>query len=409
MGKIQALIKKEGKRQEETLTLIPSENYTYPEVREAVGSVLMQKYSEGQPGKRYYQGNRYIDQIESLAKQYALEAFDLPPNKYCANVQAHSGSEANLAVYNALLEPGDKILSMSLPDGGHLSHGWHTKDKNITLVSKIYDVNFYSVDPQAEIFDYASIKKIAQKTKPKLIVSGGTAYPREIDHKKLSEIAKSVGAYYLADIAHEAGLVAAKVNQSPFKYADVVTMTTHKTLRGPRGAIIISKIEFEKAVDSSVFPGLQGGPHNHTIAGIAIALEKTKTKAFQSYAKQTVKNAQALSTELQKLDLKIVSNGTDKHLLLVDLRTENKTGQEVALALEKVGIVANKNTIPGDTSAFNPNGVRLGTPAITARGMKEPEMKKLASFIAEIIQNPNAKHIKIKQEVKTLCKKFPIK
>lgn len=433
--KILELIKQEEKRQEETLMMIPSENITYPEVFEAVGSVLMQKYAEGQPGKRYYQGNSVIDEIESLAKSRALEAFGLQTTEWSANVQAHSGAEANLAVYNALLNPGDKIMSMYLPDGGHLSHGWQIEGKKVTLVSKIFDINFYKVEEKTRLFDYDKIEKQAKLVQPKLIISGGTAYPRAIDHKRLAKIAKSVGAYYLADIAHEAGLVAGGAFPSPFPYADVVTMTTHKTLRGPRGAIIISKREISDLIDSSVFPGLQGGPHLHTIAGIAIALEKTKSAEFKKYAKLVIKNAQALSKWLINYGFDVVSEGTDKHLVLLDMRSKGTNGWVIGNALEITGIIANRNSVPFDTSLpFYPSGLRLGTPAITVRGMKEAEMKMIANWINQVVEEvkdykipsdkdarakflkayqeqvaKNEKLISIGKEVKELCKKYPIK
>ncbi len=435
MKKIFDLIKQEEKRQRETLMLIPSENYTYPEVRQAVGSVLMHKYAEGQPGKRYYQGQKFVDQIETLCEERALEAFGLSDQKWQANVQPYSGTPANLAVYNALLEPGDRILAMYLPDGGHLSHGWEYGGKKITFVSKIFEVEFYHVDPKTNVFDYDQIAKQAKKFKSKMIISGGTAYPREIQHQKMATIAKSVGAYYLADVAHEAGLIAAGVNQSPFPWADVVTMTTHKTLRGPRGAIIISRKELAKAIDQSIFPGMQGGPHLHTIAGMAIALEKAKTKEFKKYGQQVIKNAQRLAERLQSAGLEIVSGGTDKHLILIDLRSKKTNGWFVAWGLEKAGIVTNRNTVPNDTgSPYYPSGLRLGTPAVTARGMKEKEMDQIVKWIVTVIEHlgprgmpkqpeERQKILKqfkqeigkdevltdINQEVKKLCKRFPIK
>ncbi len=442
MNKILQLIKQEEKRQQETLMMIPSENYTYPEVRKAVGSVLMHKYSEGQARKRYYQGNEIIDEIELLCKINALELFHLTPDKWGVNVQALSGTPANLAIMNALLEPGDSILSLYLYDGGHLSHGWSYKDKNITLSSKIYNINFYYVDPKTGKFDYDKILETAKKVKPKLIISGGTAYPQEVDHKKMGEIAQKVGAYYLADVSHEAGLIAGGANSSPFEYADVVMMTTHKTLRGPRGALIFSRIELSRSdklslsplIDSSVFPGIQGGPHNEIIAGIAIAVEYAKSQEFKNYASQIIKNAKALALKLQDLDFTLVSGGTEKHLLLIDLRPMEINGWFVAWALEYAGIIVNRNTIPNDpASPYYPSGLRLGTPALTARGMKEKEMEKIAIWIADVVNHlekielpedkekrsaalkefkgklRNDKFIKeINNEVKKLCREFPV-
>lgn len=434
MNIISELIKKEAIRQRDTLMMIPSENYTYPEVRAAVGSVLMHKYAEGQPNKRYYQGNSIVDEIELICEGNALKAFNLSDKDWAVNVQSHSGCEANLAVYNAVLTPGDRIMSMYLPDGGHLSHGWQMPDRKITLVSKIFNIEFYKVDSETQVFDYDQIEKQTSKFKPKLIISGGTAYPREIDHERMSQIAQKVGAYYMADIAHEAGLVAGGANRSPFPYADFVTMTTHKTLRGPRGAIIICRKELEEKVDFSVFPGLQGGPHMHTIAGIAIALEKTRTPEFKKYAIQTVKNAKLLASLLVEGGLDVVSGGTDKHLVLVDLRNIGASGWTVAWALEIAGIIANRNTVPFETSSpFYPSGLRLGTPAVTTRGMKEAEMDKIAGWILKVVDHvkdrkiPNGKEERlsfikafrqevekdkffkeIASEVTALCKRFPI-
>ncbi len=434
MNKVEELIKKEEIRQAETLTMIPSENYTYPEVRSAVGSVLMHKYAEGQPGKRYYQGNRVIDEIEKYCEELALKAFKLSPDKWSANVQPHSGCPANLAVYNSVLALGDSILSMSLPDGGHLSHGWHTQENKVTFVSKIWNVKFYSVDTKTRILNYDNIKKQAKIYKPKMLVSGGTAYPSEIDHKKMSEIAKSAGAYYLADIAHEAGLIIGGANKSPFPYADFVTFTTHKTLRGPRGAVIICKKDYSGLVDSSLFPGLQGGPHEHSIAGIAIALEKSQTPAFKNYAHQVVINAKLLAKNLLNSGLDVVSGGTQKHLVLIDLRNVFLSGRVVAYALEVAGIVANANTVPLESSSpFYPSGLRLGTPAITARGMKGKEIETISEWIIKVIEyvkpyklpkniasrstfmggfkekmDKDVLLLGIAEEVKSLCKKFPV-
>lgn len=432
--KIFELIKKEEKRQSETLMLIPSENYTSKAVREAVGSVLMHKYAEGQPGKRYYQGNSVADEVEVFCEKQALKAFGLKETEWGVNVQPHSGCPANLAVYNALLEPGDKILAMFLPDGGHLSHGWHLPGKKVTLVSKIWQVEFYHVDPKTKVFDYNQIEEQAKKFKPRIIISGGTAYPREIDHKAMAKIAKSAGAYYLADVSHEAGLIAGGANSSPFPYAQVVTMTTHKTLRGPRGALIFSRKELTDKIDEAVFPGLQGGPHLHSIAGIAIALRFAQGKPFKKYAQQVVKNAQRLAENLGKKGFAVVSGGTDKHLVLLDLRNNGISGWFVAWALEKAGIIVNRNTVPYDTgSSYFPSGLRLGSPAVTTRGMKETQMDQIANWISQVVthlglrvipenKEERAKYLakfrqeieadpflkKIKNEVKELCRRFPV-
>lgn len=411
MDLIFKIIAKEKKRQREQLEMIPSENYASAAVMKAVGSCLMNKYAEGYPHKRYYQGNYNMDQIEDLCRERILKAFKLDPGKWGINVQPHSGCEANLAVYNGLLQPGDKIMSMYLPDGGHLSHGWQMPGKKITLVSKIFKVEFYHVDRKTLVFDYDQIERQALKFKPKLIISGGTAYPREIKHQRLAQIAKKAGAYYLADIAHEAGLIAAGANQSPLPYADVVTFTTHKTFRGPRGAVIIGRIELIDKINFSVFPGLQGGPHLHSIAGMAVAAAEMMTPAYKKYAFQVVKNAKVLSEELKKGGLKVVSGGTDKHLVLVDLRPQNLSGAPVALALEQAGIIANKNTVPYDTAPpFYPSGLRLGTPALTTRGMKEKEMRKIAQWILAVINKTDGKTglAKIRREVKAFSCKFPV-
>ncbi len=384
MDKIFDLIKKEEKQQKELVYLIPSENFISDNVKAALGSCLSNKYAEGYVGKRYYQGNKIIDEIENLCQERALKTFGLDENIWGVNVQPHSGCEANLAVYNALLEPGDKIMSMYLPDGGHLSHGWQTEKRKITLVSKIYEVEFYKVNFKTQVFDYDEIKRQAQKFKPKLIISGGTAYPREIDYEKMEQIAKEVGAYYLADVSHEAGLIAAGVLNGPFKFADVVTMTTHKTLRGPRGAMIFAKEDLVDSINKSVFPGLQGGPHIHTIAALAVALGESQTKEFKKYARQVVKNAQVLAKVLIDEGLKIISGGTDKHLVLIDVGLGN--GKRVAEKLEDNGIIVNANTIPFEQSSpFKPSGIRIGTPAMTTRGWKEDDFEKIGKKISELI------------------------
>lgn len=405
---IDELVEKEKKRQKETLMMIPSENYTYPEVRKVVGSVLMHKYAEGSSGKRYYQGNEFIDKVETLAQKHVLEVFELNDKEWHVNVQPHSGCEANLIVYNTLLNVGDKIMSMFLPDGGHLSHGWHTEKENLTLVSKIYKVSFYHVEKDTQVFDYDKIENEVSKIRPKLMITGGTAYPRDIDYEKVGKIAKKVGAFYLADISHEAGLVAGKALTSPFPFADVVTFTTHKTLRGPRGAVAICKKDLAEKIDRSVIPGVQGGPHIHSIAGIAITMQKAKSKEFKKYARQTIKNAKELAENLSESGIDVVSGGTDKHLVLIDLRNKKINGWFAAWALEKAGIIVNRNTVPNDTSgAFYPSGLRLGTPALTVRGMKEKEMEEISDLVSQVLDHLGEREIPSdKKERREVLKKF---
>lgn len=389
------LIKKEEARQESDIEMIPSENFVSNAVKEAVGSVLMNKYSEGQPFKRYYQGNQFIDQIESLVEERALQAFGLTVDDWHVNVQPATGSIANFAVYAALINPGDKMLGMSLYDGGHLTHGWKLPDtgKPISFTARIYDTYFYNVDPLTKVFNYDEIEKIASEVKPKILISGGTAYPREIDYKRMREIADSVGAIYMADVAHEAGLIVGGAAASPFPYAHVVTMTTRKTLRGPIGAMIFASkkllgADIAERIDFAVFPSLQGGPQNHSIAGIGVALHESMTPEFKEYTHQVVKNAKVLADELMKAGFDVVSGGTDKHLVLLDLRNKNITGKDAALALEKVGIIANKNTVPGETGKpWNPSGLRLGTPALTTRGYKEDDIRKVAQKIISVLHS----------------------
>ncbi len=401
--KIYKFIIAEEKRLEETLDLIPSENHTSAEVREALGSALQDKYSEGYPGKRYYAGQIVIDQVEETAKDRALKIFKLPKGKWHANVQPYSGSPANIAVYHAFLEPGDKVLGMRLDQGGHITHGLP-----ISLVGKVYNFSSYGVDPESETIDYEELAKIAKKAKPKMIVCGATAYSRIIDFKKLSEIAKNIGAYLFADISHIAGLVVGGVHPSPFPYADVVMTTTHKTLRGPRGAIIITRKQFADQLDKAVFPGCQGGPHEHQIAAKAVCFGEALDPDFKLYAKQIVKNAKALAKALQKRGFRIVSGGTDNHLMLVDLRNINVTGKEAQLMLEEVGIVVNKNTIPNDPQKpFVGSGIRVGTPALTTRGMKEKEMELVSHLIFQTLTKAESQQ-KISSQVLKLCRKFPV-
>jgi len=406
------IIKKEEQRQKEQLQMIPSENYASKNVLHAVGSVVMNKYSEGQIGKRYYQGNENIDLIEQRVKSLALEAYGLDENVWAVNVQPVSGSIANLAVYTSLLQPKDKIMGMFLYDGGHLSHGWKLPDgKNISFTSMVFDSVSYTVDPETGIFDYNQVEKRVIEEKPKILISGGTAYPRELDHNRLSQIAKKVGAYYMADIAHEAGLVLAKVNKSPFKYADIVTMTTRKTLRGPIGAMIFAKKELMESIDYGVFPRLQGGPPNHQIAGVGVALEEALTPEFTQYAKQVVINAQTLAKEFIKMGYMVTSGGTDKHLLLIDLRNKNMHGHSSSIALEKANVIVNKNTVPGETSKpYYPSGLRMGTPSLTSRGMKEIDMVKVAGWIDKALLNQKDDAVleQIAKEVKEFTKNYPV-
>lgn len=364
--------------------MIPSENYTSEAVMKAVGSVLMNKYAEGQAGKRYYQGNQYVDEIEWLARDRAKQLFKVAH----VNVQPYSGSPANSAAEMAMLNPGDTLMGLALASGGHLTHG-HPK---ITFSGKYFNSVQYTVGKDGWL-DYGAIMKLAKKAKPKLIICGTTAYPRVLDWKKFREIADLNGAYLMADIAHIAGLVAGGVHPSPAPWADVITTTTHKTLRGPRGAMIMvtkrglkKDPELANKIDRAVFPGLQGGPHMHTIAGIAVALKEALQPEFKTYARQIVKNAQALAKEFKKKDYQLVSGGTDNHLLLIDLRNKGINGVVAAWALEYAGIILNYNSVPFDTNPpFYPSGIRLGTPILTTRGMKEKEMIKVADWIDRAI------------------------
>ena len=400
---ISSLISKEKERQENSLDLIPSENYPSRAVREALSSLFSAKYSEGRPYKRYYGGQEFADKLETLVQERAKKAFGLASKKWAVNVQPYSGSPANYAIYRGLLKPGDKIMSLPLSFGGHLTHG-----APVSLSGIDFRVVNYFLDKESHLLDYGAIRKIARREKPKMIIAGFTAYPRKVDFRKFGQIAKSVSAYFLADISHIAGLVIGKVHPSPFPFADVVMTTTHKTLRGPRGAIIICKKELESQIFKIVFPGLQGGPHEHTIAAIGVALKEAMNQKFKKYARQIVRNAEVLAQGLKKYNFNLVSGGTDNHLILIDLRNKHITGREAQEFLERAGIVTNRNTIPYDPSSpFNPSGLRLGTPAVTSRGMKEKEMKKAAFWINEVISKPKSA-IKIKSEVRKLCKQFPI-
>lgn len=383
---IKNLIVSEKKRQKKTISLIASENIVSVDVLEALGSEFTNKYSEGYPGKRYYGGQFFTDELELLCQNRALRLFGLSDKKWAVNVQPLSGSPANLAVYLALVCPGDGIMGMSLDHGGHLTHG-----HKASATGKLWRQIPYGVNAENEVLDYEEIKKIAKESRPKIIVAGYTAYPRKIDFKKFREIADACGAILMVDMSHFAGLVAGGVYESPFKHADVVTTTTHKTLRGPRGAMIFSKRdkrELPKLIDKAVFPGLQGGPHMNQIAGTAVALLEASQPSFKRYTKQIVKNAKILAEELRKRGWRIISGGTDTHLLLVDTWNNGKgiSGAEASNRLEKEGIIVNKNTIPNETrSSFDPSGIRLGTPCVTTMGMKEKDLKKLAKKIDKIL------------------------
>lgn len=406
------LVSKEIKRQKETIDLIASENITPQVIFELVGSPLMNKYSEGYPFKRYYPGNFYYDKIEILAQKRALKAFNLNEKNWAVNVQSYSGSPANLAVYNALLNPSDVLMGMSLESGGHLTHGHF-----VNFSGKIYKAIQYGLDEKTQLIDYNQVEKLAKKYKPKIIVCGTTSYPRKIDFYKFSKIAKKVNAYLLADISHIAGLVLAGLHPNPFKYCDIVTTTTHKTLRGPRGAIIFinrksalakkQNIDLESLINKSVFPGIQGGPHNNTTAAIALMFKLALTNQFKNYQKQIVKNSAVLSQELKKFGFRLVSGGTDNHLMVIDLRNTGFSGIEAEQILEKANIIANRNVVPGDLKPFKPSGIRLGTPAVTTRGMKEKEMKLIAFFIFRLLIKKEKPEI-IKKEVLDLLKKFPL-
>jgi glycine hydroxymethyltransferase len=405
-SQIGKLINLETERQKTSLQMIPSENHCSPAVREALGSILTDKYAEGYPGKRYYGGNQFIDKVESLCIERAKKLFKVEH----VNVQPHSGSPANAAVYMATCEPGDTIMGMALAMGGHLTHGF-----KLSFSGKFFKAVQYGLDPTTHLINYDEVETLTREHKPKLIWVGGSAYPRIIDFKKMGEIADSVGAYLAADIAHIAGLVAGGAHPSPVPYVHIVTTTTHKTLRGPRGGIIMvtkkgleKDADLAKKIDKAVFPGLQGGPHENAIAAIAVCLKEAATPAFKKYAAQIVKNAKVLAEELKKYGFNVISGGTENHLLLIDLRNKNITGADAQDLLENMGISANKNAIPFDPAPpFKPSGLRLGTPAITTRGMKEKEMKQIASWINEVITSPKSAS-KIRAEVKKMCTKFSL-
>ncbi len=394
------LVLQEMERQDNELELIASENYVSRAVLEAMATVLTNKYSEGYPGKRYYGGNEIIDSVESLAIARAKELFGAEH----VNVQPLSGSPANAAVYMAFLNPGDKVLGLALDHGGHLSHG-----HSVNFSGRLYNFVQYGVDPQTGVIDMDEVREIALREKPKMIVAGFSAYSREIDWKRFKEIADEVGAYTFADIAHVAGLIAAGELNSPVPFFDVVSTTTHKTLRGPRGAIIMCKEKFAKDIDRAVFPGMQGGPHDHIIAAKAVAFKEALQPEFKLYSRQVIANAKALAEKLISLGYQIVSGGTDNHLLVVNLANQGITGKEAEKVLERVGISISRSTIPNDPQPpFNPSGIRLGTPAITTRGFKEAEVERVAELIDQALKNRDNEEIlnSIKQEVKDLCQQY---
>jgi glycine hydroxymethyltransferase len=396
-------------RQKECINLIASENFTAQSVLDALGSPMQNKYSEGYPGARYYGGNEQIDAAERLCQKRALEAFDLNPAEWGVNVQPLSGSPANLYAYSAVCRPHDRIMGLDLPHGGHLSHGYQTPSKKISKISEYFETLPYRLDPETGLIDYDNLEKLAELYRPKVIVAGATAYSRFIDYPRMKAIAEKNGAYLMADIAHLSGMIAAGVIPSPFAHADIVTTTTHKSLRGPRGAMIFFrkgvrsvskkgveiKYDLENPINTSVFPGHQGGPHNHTITALAVALRQAKTPEFKEYQTQVLKNARALSDKLQTLEgYSVVSGGTENHLVLVDLKPKKIDGARVERVLELANIVTNKNTVPGDKSAMKPGGLRLGSPAMTTRGMDEADFAKIAEFLdrgVEIARQVNAK------------------
>ncbi|KAJ3257096.1 Serine hydroxymethyltransferase, cytosolic [Boothiomyces macroporosus] len=435
----------EKRRQRESIVLIPSENFTSPSVMQALGSVFQNKYSEGYPNARYYGGNEYIDQAELLCQKRALEAFNLDPSKWGVNVQSLSGAPANLYVYSALMKPHERLMGLDLPHGGHLSHGYQTDTKKISAVSTYFETLPYRVNEETGIVDYDTLEKNAALYRPKIIIAGASAYARNWDYKRMKTIADKVGAYLMADMAHISGLVSAGVLPSPFEYADIVTTTTHKSLRGPRGAMIFFRkgvrsvdkkgkeilYNLENPINFSVFPGHQGGPHNHTIAALSVALKQTQTAEFKEYQKQVLLNAKEMENSFKKLGYNMVSDGTDTHLLLLDLRNKQTDGARVERILELVNIATNKNTIPSDKSALIPRGLRLGSPAMTSRGLVESDFRQIVEFIDEAIKQTveitkqiDGKKMKdfkdqvgdgskfglqgLKEKVVDFCKQFPV-
>ncbi len=399
---VYSLIRQERKRETNKILMIASENYASRAVMEAQGSFFTNKYAEGYPGRRYYGGCEYADEVERIAQERAKKLFGVEH----VNVQPHSGTQANMAVYFAMLQPGDTIMGMSLTHGGHLSHG-----SPVNFTGKLYKTVFYGVNKDTGYIDIEEARKLAHEYKPKIIITGASAYPRIIDFKVFADISKEIGAYLMADIAHIAGLVAAGLHPSPVPYSDFVTTTTHKTLRGPRGGVIMCRSEYSKAIDKTVFPGIQGGPLVHVIAAKAVAFKEALTEEFKNYQEQVVRNAKVLANSLIKKGFKLVSGGTDNHLILVDLTNFNLTGKEAEEALDRAGITVNKNTIPFDTKPPTvTSGIRIGTPCVTTRGMGEEEMEEIAEIIERVIKNvSNESVIKdMRKKVQALCKRFPI-
>lgn len=394
------LVGKELEREQEGIELIASENFASKAVMEAMGSYLTNKYAEGYPAKRYYGGCQVVDEVEELARERAKKLFGAEH----ANVQPHSGSQANMAVYFTILQPGDTVLGMDLSHGGHLTHG-----SAVNFSGRLYNFVSYGVNKETEMIDYEQIRRLALEYKPKLIVAGASAYSRIIDFKKLKDICHEVGAYFMVDMAHIAGLVATGAHPSPVPYADFVTSTTHKTLRGPRGGLILCKEKYAKALDKNIFPGIQGGPLMHTIAAKAVCFKEALQPEFKEYINKVVKNCKVLAEELVKYDFKLVSNGSDNHLILVDLNNKDITGKDAEKLLDSIGITVNKNTVPNETkSPFVTSGIRIGTAAVTTRGFDEEDMKEVAALINDAIENKDENLSSLKNRVKALCSKHPL-
>lgn len=397
---IYSLVEKELEREQDGIELIASENFASEAVMEAMGSYLTNKYAEGYPSKRYYGGCQVVDEVEELARERAKKLFGAEH----ANVQPHSGSQANMAVYFTILQPGDTVLGMNLSHGGHLTHG-----SAVNFSGRLYNFVSYGVNKETERIDYEEVRRLALEYKPKLIVAGASAYSRIIDFKKLKEICDEVAAYFMVDMAHIAGLVATGAHPSPVPYADFVTSTTHKTLRGPRGGLILCKEKYAKALDKNIFPGIQGGPLMHTIAAKAVCFKEALQPEFKEYIDRVVKNCKVLAEELVKYDFKLVSNGSDNHLILIDLNNKDITGKDAEKLLDSIGITVNKNTVPNETkSPFVTSGIRIGTAAVTTRGFDEEDMKEVAALINDAIENKDEDLSSLKNRVKALCSKHPL-